>query len=95
VVKDKYKDKSLPLQIFHNYTGYLAVVFVLLTIASVFMVYVDSLPFFESWTCEKLNYFNINDSRFNNPDNKILSEFTEAEIKRLHQLYDECKIVYG
>jgi ABC-type phosphate transport system permease subunit len=92
MVKDKYKDKSLPMQIFHTYTGYIVVIVVLLTIASGFYLYSESLPFFESWSCGQIRDFLLNDNQYGNPDNKKHMDLTEAEHNRLHQIYAECNL---
>lgn len=91
--KGKYDDKSLPLKIFHTYTGYITVIAALVIVASVFMLYVDSLPFYESWSCNQLYDYMLNDNLYGNPDNKLHSELSEDEHLRLHQIYDECEFL--
>lgn len=91
-MKDKYSDKSLPMQIFHNYTGYITVVAILLVIASGSYLYFESLPFFESWTCNHLRDYLLTDNQYGEDDSKKHVDLTEEEHLRLHVLYDECNL---
>jgi hypothetical protein len=90
VMKDKYKNLPLPLQIFHNYTGYIMVVIGLLTIASVFLLYADSLPFFESWSCGQIREYNL--GKLDSYGDPKHFELTESEHLRFHQILDECNL---
>lgn len=89
--KGKYDDKSLPLKIFHTYTGYIVVTIVLLTIALGFYLYSESLPFYESWSCDELRWYMLGNYESYNVKSHI--ELTEAEHLRLHQVYDECEFL--
>lgn len=90
--KDKYADKSAPMRIFHTYTGYITVLAVLFIVASGFLLYFDSLPFFESWSCNQLRDYLLTDNQYGEADNKKHIELTEDEHLRLHVLYDECTL---
>jgi hypothetical protein len=86
--KGKYDDKSAPMKFFHTYTGYIVVTIVLLTIALGFYLYFESLPFYESWSCDELRHYML--GGYSSYDVKPHSELTEAEHLRLHQVYAEC-----
>jgi hypothetical protein len=90
--KDKYKDKSAPMRIFHTYTGYIVLVTVLLLIAIAFQLHSDTLYFFESWSCEQMRDYLLNDIQYSTGDKKHI-DLTNDEHLRLHQIYAECEFM--
>ena len=53
-MRDRYANKSLPLRIFHKYTGFIVVSIIITIVAIAWWSYESEAVFFESWSCNQI-----------------------------------------
>ena len=85
-MRDKYANKSLPMQIFHRYTGVIVVSVFLAIVIPIYYYYDSQQFFFESWSCEMVDQ--------SLKKNFEYSQLSEQELERFKEIVTECKIVH-
>lgn len=78
---NKYQNKTPLMRFLHKYTGLIIMGVIVLIVGVSYLYYQSEQVFFENWPCSSFISMEVEPS------------FTDKEIKRFHEILDECNII--